>query len=367
MYVKVFFRHPRPEYNSIEEVFQTIMQAFPDGVTFERVVLPYSGASLKSILGNLRYARRHRGKINHITGDVHYVALATGGNTVLTIHDVNSILNGSLIRRFLIKVLWFWLPAWCVKRITVISPKSADEVGEVISFFKRKIRVVPNPYNPRVGVGSRQLAVGSETLAVGSRQLVVDRGQGSGLSGQNAGNRHWAKGDRKKVVLLVGTKVNKNLERTLKALDSERVSLIVLGKLSEEQKRMLDHGGFEYESIFNVPYVEVAELYHKADLVCFASTYEGFGMPILEAQLAGRPIVTSNIDPMKWVAGEGARLVDPYSVEDIRRGVTHLLEDDHYREEIVRMGRENVVRFEPRVIAEMYCRVYEEEVVGSKQ
>ena len=70
---------------------------------------------------------------------------------------------------------------------------------------------------------------------------------------------------------------------------------------------------------------EVVALYQSCDAVCFVSTYEGFGLPILKAQAVGRPVLTSDISPLREVAGEGALKVDPLDVAAIRSGLTRLI------------------------------------------
>ena len=340
LHITIFFRHPRPEYNSIEEVFMTTLQAFPKDVTFDRHDLPHTGAGAKAIVGNMIYAWRHRGLINHITGDVHYIALATGRNTVLTIHDVHSILRGPFFKRFIVKILWFWMPALLVKKITTVSPKTQSELASIVPFAKKKICIVANPYNPKVGDGQ---------WTVGSRQLAV----GSGPSFVKA-----SAGEEKRVVFLVGTKVNKNLERTIEALRTLDIKLIVLGKLSSSQIHQLNKCGLSYENYFNIPFTTVASLYRRSDLVCFASLYEGFGMPVLEAQLSGKPVVTSYIEPLNWVAGDGALLVDPLDTLSIREGVTKLLRDSSLCQELINKGMKNVSRFAPKRIAETYQEIY---------
>ena len=71
--------------------------------------------------------------------------------------------------------------------------------------------------------------------------------------------------------------------------------------------------------------------------------------------------MTSNIDPMPWVAGQqGAHFVDPLSVEDIRSGIQKVIEDKEYRNQLVANGRKNVLRFEPSRIADLYAEVYHE-------
>ena len=70
-------------------------------------------------------------------------------------------------------------------------------------------------------------------------------------------------------------------------------------------------------------------------MVVFASTYEGFGLPILEASAVGRPLVTSSIAPMNEIAGQAAYKVNPYNIFDIRRGILRIIEDERYRNQLI--------------------------------
>jgi glycosyltransferase involved in cell wall biosynthesis len=100
--------------------------------------------------------------------------------------------------------------------------------------------------------------------------------------------------------------------------------------------------------------------YEEADIVSFCSTYEGFGLPIIEAQAMYTPVLTSDLDPMKEVSGGAAYLADPFDVESIRKGLLTIVNDDQFREEIVERGRENIQRFLPNKIAAEYERLYDE-------
>lgn len=83
-------------------------------------------------------------------------------------------------------------------------------------------------------------------------------------------------------------------------------------------------------------------LYAGAEMLLYPSLYEGFGLPILEAQACGCPVVTSNISSMPEVAGKGAVFVDPNSLEDIIRAVQQVRKN---REELIKRGFVNVKRF----------------------
>jgi glycosyltransferase involved in cell wall biosynthesis len=100
------------------------------------------------------------------------------------------------------------------------------------------------------------------------------------------------------------------------------------------------------------------ESYCAADLVSFVSTYEGFGLPILEANAVGRPVVTSNVSSMPEVAGDAACLVDPFDVASIRSGILRTIEDREYRERLICNGFDNVQRYVPEKVTYKYIELY---------
>jgi glycosyltransferase involved in cell wall biosynthesis len=99
--------------------------------------------------------------------------------------------------------------------------------------------------------------------------------------------------------------------------------------------------------------------YRMADIVCFASLYEGFGLPILEAQATGRPVVTSDRCSMPYVAGGAALLVNPESVDSIRSGIQSLIDNAQLREQLIVQGLENVKRFRISTMCEKYAELYQ--------
>jgi glycosyltransferase involved in cell wall biosynthesis len=165
------------------------------------------------------------------------------------------------------------------------------------------------------------------------------------------------------VILHIGTTPNKNIEKVAQALRGIRCRLDIVGKLNDIQKRALTESGINYSSAENLTDAEIVEKYQAADLLEFCSTYEGFGMPIIEANATGRPVVTSCLEPMASVAGDAACLVDPGDPLSIRAGVIRVIEDGPYREKLVRLGLENVKKFTPDAIANSYAAIYRD--VGS--
>jgi glycosyltransferase involved in cell wall biosynthesis len=105
---------------------------------------------------------------------------------------------------------------------------------------------------------------------------------------------------------------------------------------------------------------EILAAYQRCDLVLFASTHEGFGLPILEAQAVGRPVVTGNCSSMPGVAGDAACLVDPFDSQSIRAGVEQVVFNETYRTRLISRGFENAQRFSATRIAAEYARLYRE-------
>jgi len=168
----------------------------------------------------------------------------------------------------------------------------------------------------------------------------------------------------KPIVLVVGTGPNKNVERIAQALQGISCHLRVIGNLNRRQLSALGECGVEYSFVRGITDAEIVNEYRQCDMVIFPSTYEGFGLPIVEAQATGRPVITSTACSMPEVAGGAACLVDPWDVASIREGVLKVIADPVYREELVRRGLENVERFRPQKIARAYADIYKELLAG---
>lgn len=90
---------------------------------------------------------------------------------------------------------------------------------------------------------------------------------------------------------------------------------------------------------------EKMELLRGAEVFSFVTSYEGFGIPILEAQSLGVPVVAARNSSIPEVAGDSAVLVDPRDPKSIARAYELLISDRSLREEIIKRGLENVKRF----------------------
>ena len=94
-----------------------------------------------------------------------------------------------------------------------------------------------------------------------------------------------------------------------------------------------------------VPDEDLSAIYTMADMLAFPTLYEGFGIPILEAQRCGTPVLTSNCSSLPEVGGMSALYVDPGNIDDICSGMDRILSDPEYAGQLRRLGYENVKRF----------------------
>jgi glycosyltransferase involved in cell wall biosynthesis len=133
-----------------------------------------------------------------------------------------------------------------------------------------------------------------------------------------------------------------------------------VGRLSTSQTAALVTAGIDYSTSVNLSAAQMREAYEQCDIVAFTSTYEGFGMPIVEANAIGRPVVTSNVAAMPEVAADAACLVNPFEIESIRSGIERVINDAAYRHEIVANGFDNAARFAPTEVAKLFERIYTE-------
>ena len=315
--------------------------------TVQKLEMPFTSRGIFSIIFNLLYLSRFKKGLFHITGDVHYAILALPKDrTILTIHDLVFLHTYKGLRRRLLKWIFLDLPVRKAKYITTISEKSKQEILDYTNCDPEKILVIPNPVDPIFSTSTPLPSAGKFNQST----PLPSAGRFNSLPSAGKFNPS--------TILFLGTKPNKNLEISIAALFGLDVHLRIIGELSRKQKEMLEKFNIHYSSDFSISPEQLASEYTNADLILFPSTYEGFGLPVIEGFQAERPVITSNISPMKEVAGDAAVLVDPYSVASIREGVINLLSSHQRQMELVEAGKEKVANYQPGFIAGLYQELW---------
>lgn len=136
---------------------------------------------------------------------------------------------------------------------------------------------------------------------------------------------------------------------------------IVGGKLTENEISMLDDklGKDHYEYMGYLTNQQLNELYNQAICLAYPSVYEGFGIPILEAQRAGCPVIAYNASSIPEVIGDTPLLLDELTKDAFWDKIA-LLKDDNIRKDVIEKGLKNSQRFSWDKMGEEYINLYKE-------
>jgi len=144
---------------------------------------------------------------------------------------------------------------------------------------------------------------------------------------------------------------HKNLMRVLSAFSdpslNRKFKLLCTGIATDEYKSRLDELGLTRRVVFlgRISSEKLAEIYRGALGLVFASLYEGFGLPIVEAMTSGTPVITSNVTSMPEIAADAALLVTPTDVAEIRAAMHRLADDNALRADLISRGFHRVQQF----------------------
>jgi glycosyltransferase involved in cell wall biosynthesis len=322
----VFFQRKPYSFNkSIEAIFSDIRARMPDYILPSLKEFSYYSKGFFSRLGIIWEAYRNQGDINHVTGDIHFAAIGLSKHkTILTVHDLSRFYDLSGLKLLIHKLFWFTLPLRKCRFVTVNSKSTKNEFIKFINYPPERIHII------HIGISS-QFKFSPKPF-----------------------------NKSKPIILQIGTTRNKNIERLIEAISGIPCQLNIIGVISEPILSKLEAFKISYSNFVNLSQAAIVQQYINCDIVSFVSTHEGFGMPIVEANATGRPVITSNILSMPEIAGNAACLVDPYDIKSISNGILRIINDDNYRESLIQNGLENCKRFDPQKIADEYLRLYKQ-------
>lgn len=318
-----FMRDRRPNFFSIERLYEDVRFALSADCEAVEWVCRNPSQGIWPRLRDAWAARSAQRDVNHVTGDTHYLTFfLERRRTVLTVLDLVSMERSKGLKRLAAWFFWFWLPVMRSRVVITISETTRQALLSAVRCRPDKVITIHCP-------------VSAEFQPV-----------------PKAFNADCPR------ILQVGTKPNKNLPRVAAALAGIRCKLVIIGPLCRELEATLATHGIDYENHVGLSREALLDQYIQADLLMFASTYEGFGLPVVEANAIGRPVVTSNMPPMTEVAQGAACLVDPHDVNAIRAGVEQIIAEPAYRDSLVTTGLRNAQRFRPAAIAQQYAAIY---------
>ncbi len=267
-----------------------------------------------------------------------YMSIGTNVPTCLVIHD---LAFEHYPEHFVLAHRMYWRhfsPLFAKKatRIATVSTFSKNDISARYGIDPSKIDIVYNgahdEYKP-LDIATREAV--KKQYANGCEYFVF------------AGALH----PRKNIVnLLKAFVIFKKRQRT-------NMKLVIVGRLAwkyEEVERMKTEMEFK-EDVMWVGYMNVDELSKVmggAYALVYASLFEGFGIPILEAMQCGVPAIVSNTSSMPEVAGDAALLVDPTNADDIADKMHLIYKDEALRKKLIDNAREQIKKFDWRISAE---------------
>ena len=176
-------------------------------------------------------------------------------------------------------------------------------------------------------------------------------------------------------LLYIGTlQPRKNLERLVRAFAQSGLphQLVLGGKSGWQSGSLLSEiaslDAPVRERVHLPGYVDESDkaiLLSGAEALVYPSLYEGFGFPVLEAQVCGTPVLAANSSSLPEISAGSALLVNPLDVDEIAEGLRQIVKDSELRQEMVRSGYKNVRRFDWDKTAAAVLRVLEKAATDS--
>jgi glycosyltransferase involved in cell wall biosynthesis len=254
-----------------------------------------------------------------------FLSLTADVKSLPVIHDLNFLHNPNDLAR---SHAWFYnryFPKYAKKaaRIATVSEFSKNDIETQYKIPAELIDVVYN------GVSER-----FRPIPANEKKLTREK---------------WTNG--KPYIIYVGAiHQRKNIERMLLAYERFRNEVgkeyrfVIVGNRkwwTESMKSTLDGMKFKSDVIFagRVPDDDLQKLLGSAALNLYVSTFEGFGIPIIESFQAEIPVITSNVTSMPEIASDAALLVNPTSIEEIAGALIQLETSQNLQERLIEKGR----------------------------
>lgn len=133
---------------------------------------------------------------------------------------------------------------------------------------------------------------------------------------------------------------------SLANIDS-RIKLVFTGKPTNELESLIDKLGIKARVIFTgfIEASELPKLYRSAKALIFPSFYEGFGLPVIEAQASGIPVITSNNTSLSEISGGASILVEPTEINEIVRAIELVCDENELVNKSVKLGLDNAKNY----------------------
>jgi glycosyltransferase involved in cell wall biosynthesis len=348
---------------SMDRYARELAGRLPDAAVPEAALALRGSRYLARYVRYPRALRRYRPGAVHVADHsyAHCLAAFPGVPSVVTIHDLyplHVIAAGgwsprAAVRNRLLRYTLAWTRR--ADRWIAVSEFTAGEARRLLDLPASRIAVVPNGVAADFGVRPPEAAVAARRKAW----------LGGGLSGA----------ERPRIVLHVGSCApRKRVEAAIAAVGLLRergldACLVqVGGRFAAPHLRAIAAARLE-PFVRQEPSASEADLraaYAAADILLLPSSYEGFGLPALEAMAAGLPVVTSGAPALRETVGDAGLAVDPAEPQPLAAAVERVLSDGVLRETMVANGRARARAMTWERAADGVKAVYAELGIGAR-
>lgn len=253
-----------------------------------------------------------------------YLSTSTNVPSLPVIHDINFEHYPKDLPFWYRKYYRHYFPKFATKatRIATVSEFSKNDIVKKYQVDSNKIDVVYN------GVSERFKPLDNKTISETQKTFT----------------------DGCPYFVFVGAiHPRKNIHRILEAFDNFKSSgkyshkLLLVGKKkwwTSEMEKSFQGMKSKNDVIFKegLDSTEVAEAIGAAEAMLYVSTFEGFGIPILEAMKCGVPVITSDVSSMPEVAGDAALLCNPFESNSIAEQIKHLVHEPNLSDNLIEKG-----------------------------
>ncbi|MBF4470432.1 glycosyltransferase family 4 protein [Flavobacterium sp. HJJ] len=244
-------------------------------------------------------------------------------NKIVTIHDVAFLAYPETYSKKFLFFYKFLIPKviYSSKHVLTVSDFSKSEIVKFYKISQDKITVIYNAVANQFSIGSSSLEQAKVPYLVAVSSLNYRKNLHSVLAAfQRISNEY-----------------NNNLQ------------LIVIGDIKSKIFKSIDIQEYSSNTAFQfvgrVSDEELIKFYTNALGFIYPSYYEGFGIPPLEAQACGCPVIVSNVSSLPEVFKDSALYCNPNSIDEISNAMITLVKDKALREQLVEKGRQNLLRF----------------------
>lgn len=320
--IHIFIRKKNSSFHQSVERFATqLKQNIKDkNLKIKIIKCPVISVGIFNRIYLIIWAFFKQGDVNHICGDINFISLfLKKKKTINTFLDCRLLYNFKGIKKVIYKFFWFQIPLNKSYINTFISDFTKKEIRKYIPIHRFKFVVIPIPL-------------------VQKYCSNIDH--------------------KKKKILIIGTETHKNIKNSLKALSNLPISLFIVGKLDKESIKLIKNNNIETKNYVNISNRELNNIYQTCNILLMPSYYEGFGMPILEAQISSMAVVTSNKEPMNKVAGKNSVLVKPDKVLSIRKAILKLIKNKRFFKKLSKLGKKNALKYDGKLVSNKYKELY---------